>query len=173
KYGDAVIWFQLLDIATSTKKPVVFVTRDTKEDWWLQHNGETIGPRPELIQEMQKMAGVRFYMYAMPRFLEFAQQFFGMRPEPTKKATTEIKEIEQQEKYTAEWVSGTWSEGTWSEPLQYSITPVTYNVSYGAAGLSPSGHAGQSGSFPTFSTVSKEEEEASRKYFQLLPVNGQ
>src|SRR5207244_941808 len=83
---------------------------------------------------------VRFYMYAMPRFLEFAQQFFGMRPEPTKKATTEIKEIEQQEKYTAEWVSGTWSEGTWSEPLQYSITPVTYNVSYGAAGLSPSGH---------------------------------
>src|SRR6266566_1291872 len=36
KYGDLLIWFQLIDKAKVEQKPIIFVTRDAKEDWWLQ-----------------------------------------------------------------------------------------------------------------------------------------
>lgn len=110
KFGDVIIWFQLLEFAKSSKKPLIFITRDAKEDWWLLHNGETVSPRPELAQEMKQTAVVRFYMYTMPRFLEFAQQFFSLKPEPTKKAASEIEKIEKKERQAAEhvmsWVTG-------------------------------------------------------------------
>jgi hypothetical protein len=98
RYGDVVIWYQLIDHAKTSKKPLIFVTRDTKEDWWLEHNGDTIGPRPELVQEMMVSAGVRFYMYTTPRFLEFAQQFLDLNLEATKKAASEFEKIEKKDK---------------------------------------------------------------------------
>jgi hypothetical protein len=98
RFGDLVIWYQLMEHATDVKKPIIFVTRDSKEDWWLQQNGKTIGPRPELRQEMKQVAGVDFYMYETTKFLGFAQEFFSLKPEPTKKATNEIKEIEKKER---------------------------------------------------------------------------
>jgi PIN like domain len=101
KYGDALIWFQLIDQARVAKKPIIFVTGDVKEDWWLQHKGATLGPRPELRQEMMAAAGVQFYMYTTPRFLEFAKQFLNLNFD-TKKAETEFEEIEKQDKQTAD-----------------------------------------------------------------------
>ncbi len=108
KFGDAIIWFQLLEFSNSSKKPLIFITRDVKEDWWLKHEGETVGPRPELTQEMMQAASVRFYMYTTQRFLEFAQQFFSLKPEPTKKAASEIKEIEERDRQAATRVPDAW-----------------------------------------------------------------
>src|SRR5258708_10438801 len=96
----------MMDHAATSKKPIIFITRDAKEDWWLKHNGEMVSPRPELAQEMKQSANVVFYMYTTVRFLEFAQQFFNLKPEPTKRATSEIEEIEKQEKRSAaQWFS--------------------------------------------------------------------
>jgi hypothetical protein len=53
KYGDVIVWFQIKDYAGSIKKPILLVTDDRKDDWWLVHKGKTIGPRPELIQEIR------------------------------------------------------------------------------------------------------------------------
>ncbi|BAZ86876.1 hypothetical protein NIES806_30930 [Dolichospermum compactum NIES-806] len=58
-YGDAILWLQLIDYAKSEKKPIIFVTDDDKEDWWLESGGKTISPRPELVQEMLTEAGVK------------------------------------------------------------------------------------------------------------------
>lgn len=69
KYGDILVWFQLLDHARSQKKPLLFITDDRKEDWWLIHRGKTIGPRPELVQEMQVKADAVFYMYQTDQFI--------------------------------------------------------------------------------------------------------
>lgn len=53
KYGDLILWFQLIDKAAADKKPIIFVTDDAKEDWWWkQPNNKTIGPRPELVAEI-------------------------------------------------------------------------------------------------------------------------
>lgn len=47
KFGDLVLWFQIIEKAKEAKKPVLFVTRDQKEDWWREHGGKRFGPRPE------------------------------------------------------------------------------------------------------------------------------
>jgi hypothetical protein len=50
RYGDCLVWFQILQHTNHTKSSsVVFVTDDTKDDWWLRINGMTVGPRPELL----------------------------------------------------------------------------------------------------------------------------
>lgn len=95
KYGDAILWFQLLDYAKSEQKPIIFVTSDSKEDWWWEHKGQTVGPRPELIQEMQAFAGMPFYMYSMEQFISYAQSFLQLAPEP--QALREIEDVQRQQ----------------------------------------------------------------------------
>src|SRR5437667_3619244 len=45
-YGDVFIWFELMELAKEKKRPIVFVTDDDKEDWWLIVAGKKLGPRP-------------------------------------------------------------------------------------------------------------------------------
>lgn len=97
KYGDVILWFQLLDYAKFQKKPIIFTTDDGKEDWWLQHKGKTIGPRPELIQEMSSEAGISFHMYSSEQFLIYAQNFLDLQDKQAAAAVEEVREIRQQE----------------------------------------------------------------------------
>jgi hypothetical protein len=78
KYGDFIIWNQLIDYASSQKKPLIFVTDDAKEDWWRMHEGKKISPRPELVEEMQSRAGVFFYMYSSDNFMNYADKFLNL-----------------------------------------------------------------------------------------------
>lgn len=68
--GDWLVWRQLLDHAKSEGRPIVLVTDDKKEDWWVSSRGETVAPRPELIEEMAAEAGQLFYMYQPDQFLK-------------------------------------------------------------------------------------------------------
>src|SRR5579859_710619 len=97
QFGDLVIWMEILEQAKTMKHPVVFVTSDTKEDWWWKHGQSTVGPRPELVQEMAAFANVRFYMYNVERFLSEAEKRVDTKVESTevKKAAEEFKEIEE------------------------------------------------------------------------------
>jgi hypothetical protein len=69
KYGDLILWKQVIAKAKESKKPLILVTDDQKTDWWLEQSGRTIGPRPELIEEFLQEAGERFWMYSVDRFL--------------------------------------------------------------------------------------------------------
>ena len=51
KFGDFFLWKELLEHGKEQKRPIIFVTDDKKEDWWLKVKGRTLGPRPELIAE--------------------------------------------------------------------------------------------------------------------------
>jgi len=75
EYGDLLVWKQILDHAKQGQiQHLVFITDDEKEDWWLSLGEKTIGPRPELIDEITSEAGVKtFHMYTSERFLQFAQ----------------------------------------------------------------------------------------------------
>jgi hypothetical protein len=90
-YGDVILWFQLLEHAKATKTPVVFVTDDRKEDWWIRRKGKIIGPRSELLHEMRSDAGVQFYMYPSDQFLEHAQAFLELQKQPA--AIEEVREV--------------------------------------------------------------------------------
>jgi hypothetical protein len=73
RYGDLVLWKQLLAHATQAKLPALFITDDGKEDWWRRDKGKTHGPRVELVDEYFEASGQRIHFYAPERFLEFAK----------------------------------------------------------------------------------------------------
>src|SRR5207244_2596557 len=72
KYGDAVLWIQLLEHARTRAAPIIFVTDDVKEDWWTRVAGRTVGPRPALVEEMGSVAGQAFWMYRAAAFMQYA-----------------------------------------------------------------------------------------------------
>jgi hypothetical protein len=93
-YGDVILWFQLIDYAKIQQKPIIFVTDDNKEDWWLKYNGETIEPRPDLIQEIVSEVGgenFQFYMYHSDQFLDYAEKFLELPVQP--EIVQEVREI--------------------------------------------------------------------------------
>jgi hypothetical protein len=87
KYGDFIIWKQILDRAGEQKRPAIFVTDDGKEDWWDREKGQTRGPRPELIEEFYDRTGCRIHFYSPKRFLEFAN------PSVSTEALNEVEQV--------------------------------------------------------------------------------
>lgn len=91
KYGDLVIWKQTLQKAKESKQPILFITNDTKEDWWRIMDGKTIGPQPALINEMMEVASVSCYLYSADQFMEYARQFLNQ--EVDQAAIDEVREV--------------------------------------------------------------------------------
>ena len=72
KYGDLVIWKDMIKKAKLTKRPIIFITDDDKEDWWWEHRGKKLGPRPELVEEFQREASQEFHIYKFKQFVHVA-----------------------------------------------------------------------------------------------------
>ena len=87
KYGDLVLWFQIIEHAKSIKQPIIFITDDKKDDWWRKFNGQIVAPQPELIREMYLKSGEKFYMYQTAQFMEHADKFL--------KSHIKLEEIEE------------------------------------------------------------------------------
>lgn len=84
KCGDLILWYQIIDIAKKKNKPIILVTDDKKEDWWWKSGGKTIGPRPELVEEIYNEADVLFYMYKTDNFIKYAEkEFFNVDTDPS------------------------------------------------------------------------------------------
>ncbi|KYC41977.1 hypothetical protein WA1_18345 [Scytonema hofmannii PCC 7110] len=93
-YGDVILWFQLIDYAKIQQKPLIFITDDNKEDWWLKYDGESLEPRPELIQEIISEVGIeefQFYIYHSDQFLDYAEKFLELPIQP--EAVQEVREV--------------------------------------------------------------------------------
>lgn len=73
-YGDLVLWKQLLSYAKDKQQSVIFVTDENKEDWWLKHDGKTLGPRPELLSEFKEVTGNSIYIYSTELFVKYANE---------------------------------------------------------------------------------------------------
>jgi hypothetical protein len=59
--------------AANRKLPMVFITDDTKEDWYQEFKGHTLGARRELREEMTREAGVPLLMMTTETFLRHAK----------------------------------------------------------------------------------------------------
>lgn len=73
KYGDLVLWKQLLEHASAKRSSAIFVTDDGKEDWWRIFRGQKLGARPELVDEYFAASGARVYFLTPEQFLREAQ----------------------------------------------------------------------------------------------------
>ena len=88
KYGDYIIWFQILKEAKAQKKPFIFVTFDTKEDWYklikFNNSKVLIGPRPELVEEFFAVENCSLWLYPTPEFIDLALTHFKIEIEQSK-----------------------------------------------------------------------------------------
>lgn len=91
KYGDLILWYQIIDKAKVANRPIVFISRDSKEDWWLKKNGQKIMPLPQLKKEMIDNAGVDFHIYTGDRFLGYYRKSID------EKSITEVKQVREME----------------------------------------------------------------------------
>ena len=96
KYGDLIVWKQVLERSSEVGKGVVLVTDDKKEDWWERFKGKTVGPRPELVKEFKDTTSNTFHMYQADRFLELARENLGEQVSP--EIVEEIREVRRRDK---------------------------------------------------------------------------
>ncbi len=93
KFGDLILWRQLISHANKESiGAIVFVTGDKKVDWWWLDDGKTLGPLPELVQEIKSTAPVdQFWMYSADQFLQNAEVHLKAT-EVTAEAVEQVKE---------------------------------------------------------------------------------
>lgn len=96
KYGDLIVWTQVIDKANELSKGIVLVTDDKKDDWWEKFKGKTIGPRPELVKEFRDRTNQTFHMYQADRFLELARENLG--EQVSEDIVEEIREVRRRDK---------------------------------------------------------------------------
>lgn len=78
KYGDLIIWKEIISYSKENNSDIVFVTRDTKEDWWFSKSGKIIGPRIELREEFYNMTGNIIHFYTTEMFVELANKKYRL-----------------------------------------------------------------------------------------------
>ncbi|MBP3966546.1 PIN domain-containing protein [Paenibacillus lignilyticus] len=79
KFGDLLLWKQLLEKAGATQKPIIFITLDEKEDWWvLGDDDQPISPRTELISEFREYSNKPFAMMSLSNFYNHASVLNNM-----------------------------------------------------------------------------------------------
>ncbi len=96
KYGDFIVWSQVIEKAIELGKGVVLVTDDKKEDWWEKFKGKTVGPRPELVKEFKDRTNNSFHMYQADRFLELARE--NLDEQVSEEVVEEIREVKRRDK---------------------------------------------------------------------------
>lgn len=99
--GDYLIWIETLEEAARLKVDILFVTGDTKEDWWRQERGQAKGPHPQLVEEMWSVAEVRLFMLRPASFLKHAGDLLQLKVSP--------ESVEDAQRVTAK-VDSTWNE---------------------------------------------------------------
>ncbi|WP_394548138.1 PIN domain-containing protein [Priestia aryabhattai] len=102
KFGDFIIWEEMIKKALSSEKPIIFVTEDHKKDWWqTDEKTHKKSPLPELIKEFKDRTDQLFYMYSYKEFIEEAKKRYPDLPatdKVTKQMDLATEETELKEK---------------------------------------------------------------------------
>jgi hypothetical protein len=96
RYGDLILWKQIMRKAREIKKDIILITDERKIDWWWKiKNGKIMGPRQELVEEIKADSGIDFHMYSSERFLTYGQSF--RNGEINQRAINEIQAMKKAE----------------------------------------------------------------------------
>jgi rubrerythrin len=96
KFGDLILWKQVIEKAKELKKDVILITDERKIDWWWKiKDGRNMGPRQELVEEIKNQANVDFHMYSSERFLSYGQSF--LKEQINQQALQEIQAMKKAE----------------------------------------------------------------------------
>lgn len=70
--GDYLVWRAAITEAARRDLDLLLVTADEKEDWWLRHRDQFLGPRTELVEEFRELCGHRLFLLRPAGLLERA-----------------------------------------------------------------------------------------------------
>lgn len=78
KYGDLMIWKEILKYAKEKNSPVIFVCDDVKIDWYMEHfkKGFPTTPRHELIKEFNDEVGRDVWFYTLNQFVDKLESIY-------------------------------------------------------------------------------------------------
>ena len=69
--GDLAIWLSLLELGKTKKQHMIFVSEETKPDWWQRSNGAEFLPRYELVDEYRRASnGKSLHLINLSRLLQ-------------------------------------------------------------------------------------------------------
>ena len=74
KYGDYIIWCEIISKSISDNRDILFITDDVKCDWFIDINGKRIGPHPLLLNEFKKKTNHEICIYTLDKFLKYAKE---------------------------------------------------------------------------------------------------
>lgn len=92
--GDCLIWFELLDHARKSARPILFVTDDAKEDSYQRIRGQIVGPRVELRAEMANEAKQPYHQTTLDGFVRLANRHLQTAVPEDTIATLERSRVE-------------------------------------------------------------------------------
>ncbi|MRN56842.1 PIN-like domain-containing protein [Paenibacillus monticola] len=79
KFGDLILWKQILEKAHKCNCPLIFVTLDEKEDWWvLDKDGQPERPREELFKEFKEYSSEELIILNLSNFIDHASVINNM-----------------------------------------------------------------------------------------------
>lgn len=94
KYGDYFIWKEMIFKSKKECRPIIFVTNEEKDDYWLKSDGKKIGMRYEHREEFFNETGQEILIYSLNIFLEKANNDPSKDPTPSVgKLINEIEKI--------------------------------------------------------------------------------
>lgn len=97
RYGDLIIWKQVIEKAKELNRPVIFVTGEQKDDWWNRQGGKTIGPLPRLIEEFDDETDQDFFLYSHHQFLDLANVY--LKQNTSTEVIEEVRDAALNEEY--------------------------------------------------------------------------
>ena len=98
KFGDLIIWKQIIEKSCKDKKNIILITDDRKEDWWLEVHGRTISPRKELYSEFLLETKQKILIYRPQVFMEYAKEH--LKSGVDEKAMKEIIDVSESTELT-------------------------------------------------------------------------
>lgn len=73
QYGDLIVWKQIISYAKHNQCHIIFVSSNTKEDWYLKEGAQLIMPHPQLLQEFAKETEKHILIYSLELFLKIVR----------------------------------------------------------------------------------------------------
>lgn len=116
KFGDLILWKQVIEKAVDANKSVILVTGEKKDDWWLKSNKRLVSALPALTKEFMDAVKQDFYLYATDRFLLKANDYL-------KQTTSDVvvEEVRAINKADAERLED-WEDGLFDQAINTSLS---------------------------------------------------
>ena len=75
KYGDLIIWKEILRYSSVQKKTIILICNDKKEDWFnADKKSELESPRHELLKEFNDCVGSQIWIFTLVQFIDLLRE---------------------------------------------------------------------------------------------------